>query len=282
MYGSAMITGGTAGIGAAFARALPAETELILVARHEEGLDRARRTLEAQGRRVQTVAADLATDEGRNDAIAAAEARGIELLINNAGIGAFGRYLENDPDFERRTVELNAVAPTVLTRALLPGMIGRARSSGRRAGLVILSSTLAFQPTPWLATYAATKSFLLAWGEALNEELRGEPVDLLVVCPTATASDFGARAGFRMGALPVTESPDRVARAALGALGRETVHVRGPLTRMALRPFLLSRRLTTSGLAGLIAAADRLSGLRSRPAGTEEDAAAGESPARRS
>lgn len=271
MYASALITGGSGGIGAAFARALPPTTDLVLVARREDALARVRDELATPSRRVETVAADLSTEGGLNDAIAAGEARGVELLVNNAGIGEFGPFLENDPAFERRTAALNVVAPVALTRALLPGMVERARSSGRRAGLVVLSSNLAFQPTPYLATYAATKSFLLAWGEALAAELRGSPVDVLVVCPTATRTGFGARSGFRLGGLPVTESPDRVARAALDAIGRETVHVRGPVTRMALRPLLLSRRLATSGLAGLIDAADRIAGLRARPGGSEEE-----------
>ena len=86
--------------------------------------------------------------------------------------------LDNDPEAELATVELNVVAPTVLTRALLPGMIERARRDRRRCGLILVSSTTAFQPIPLLTTYSATKSFLLAYGEGLHEETRREPLDL--------------------------------------------------------------------------------------------------------
>ncbi|WP_207460414.1 SDR family NAD(P)-dependent oxidoreductase [Azospirillum sp. SYSU D00513] len=256
-YRFALITGATSGIGAAFARSLPDETDLLLVARHAEDLDAARQELERPGRRVETVAADLTTDDGRKAVIGRAEELGIDLLINNAGVGSFGTVLENTPEFERATVELNVVAVTVLTRALLPGMIERAAVAGRRAGLLLVSSTTAFQPVPFLGTYSASKSFVLAYGEALMTELARKPVDVLVLCPGATRTNFGKRAGFALESIPGADDPMKVAREGLQALGRRGVHVCGFGTRQALRPFLWSRHAATGGLGVLLGVLDR-------------------------
>lgn len=263
-YRCALVTGGTRGIGAAFARCLPLDTGLLLVARHEDGLEAMRDELAAPGRTVETLRADLTEDEGRQAVLQAADRLEIDLLINNAGTGAFGRVIDNDPAQERRTVELNVVAVSILTRGLLPGMIGRARLEGRRAGLILVSSTTAFQPVPMLAAYTASKSFVLAYGEALAEELRGDPIDVLVLCPGATRTGFGHETGFRADRLPGAEDPGTVARAALSALGRSTVHVRGIGRRAALTPVLMGRRLAAGGLGVLMGIAGRSRWLNDR------------------
>jgi uncharacterized protein len=267
---TALVTGATSGIGAAFARALPAATDLLLVARTPERLAAMQTGLAHPGRRIETVAADLAHDEGRDAVIMKATEMEIDLLINNAGVGRFGRVLDNEPEAERAMVELNVVAPTVLTRALLPGMIARARRDHGRCGVILLSSTTAFQPVPYLATYSATKSFLLAYGEALGAELRGSPADLLVVCPGATRTEFGRRAGFDLDNLPLAADPDRVARQSLDALGRRRVHVTDITARAALAPFLTARRAAAGGLGavvGLLSRGTRRSGRTDSDAG---------------
>lgn len=256
-YRFALVTGATSGIGAAFARALPAETNLLLTARDAGALARAQQDLSRPGRIVEAVPADLATDEGRQAVIDKAEALGIDLLVNNAGVGAFGAVIGNRLEDERATVELNVTAVTVLTRALLPGLIDRAAAANRRAGLILLSSTTAFQPVPYLATYAATKAFILSYGEALASELRRKPVDVLVLCPGATRTGFGAQSAFDVRWIPGADDPDAVARAALSAIGRRTVHVMGLVKRSALAPFLWSRHTAAGGLGALLSAFDR-------------------------
>ncbi len=260
----ALVTGATSGIGEAFARALPADTALLLTARNAEALAERRAELAHAGRRVETLAADLTTDGGREALIRRAEELEIDLLVSNAGVGAFGAVLENPPEAERATVELNVVATAVLVRALLPGMIERAARDDRRAGLLLVSSTTAFQPVPFLATYSASKSFVLAYGEALAAELRRKPVDVLVLCPGATRTAFGRRAGFSVEALPGAAHPMDVARAGLQALGRRTVHVHGFGTRSMLRPFLWSRHAATDGLGAVLAVFDRSRRARGR------------------
>ena len=179
--------------------------------------------------------------------IAEAERAGIDLLISNAGVGSFGRLLDHPAAAERETVELNVVTTVVLTHALLPGMLARARAVGSRAGLILVSSTTAFAPVPYLATYAASKAFELSFGEALVEELRGEPMDVLTLCPGATRTRFAERAGFSGGRFPGAAAPDRVAREALDALGRRTVHIVGA-GGLALYPVALTRYALTAGI----------------------------------
>ena len=256
-YRFALVTGASSGIGAAFARALPAETDLLLTARNAEALTQARQALSRPGRTVEVLSADLATDDGRQALIAKAEVLGIDLLINNAGTGAFGAVVANTPKEERATIDLNVTAVSVLTRALLPGMIDRAAATGRRAGVLLVSSTTAFQPVPYLATYSASKSFILSYGEALATELRRKPIDVLVLCPGATRTNFGEGSGFEVGRLPGADDADDVARAGLSAIGRRTVHVMGVGKRTALAPFLWSRHTAAGGLGAVLSVFDR-------------------------
>lgn len=184
-HGFALITGGTTGIGAAFARLLPESTNLLLVARNEERLSERRAELERSGRTVETVAADLSTREGRDKLLDKASECEIDLLINNAGAGRFARVLDNDPDDELATVELNVVAPTVLTRALLPGMIERGRGH-----VVNIGSTAGNYPYPGGNVYCASKAFVKQFSLALRADLQGTGVRVTNVEPGMVETDF--------------------------------------------------------------------------------------------
>lgn len=231
--GAALVTGATSGIGEAFARALPLSTSLLLTGRDEATLTRLASELGAGGRLVETRTADLATDEGLDAVCAAAERFSLDLLICNAGVGPFGDFLSADEAALRQTVSVNVMAPLVLARRLLPGMIERAEAEGRRAGLIVVSSNTGFLPIPRLAAYAASKAFDLSLTEALAAELTGRPVDVLALCPTTTRSRFAERSGFgRMP--PGAQSPGHVARSALAALGRQRTLVLGPLSGSVL------------------------------------------------
>jgi hypothetical protein len=256
-YRMALITGASSGIGQAFAEELPERTGLMLVARREGRLEELARALGRPGRRVVVVPADLTTDAGRAAVIAQARKQGVDLLINNAGRGQLGRLIDHAPEDERATVELNVTTPLVLTRELLPDMLAAAGTSGRRAGVIIVSSEAAFAPMPYFATYAASKAFDLVLAESLAEELRGEPVDVLALCPGATRSDFGRRAGFALNSWPGAADPRRVAGEALRALGRHHVLVSGRLRRAALAPLTAPRALAARGLGCLIGLAAR-------------------------
>ncbi len=248
-HGRALITGATSGIGAAFAAALPAATNLLLSGRDKERLEGARKELSRSGREIEVFRADLSNLSDQRALVDRAEAFGIDLLISNAGTGHLGPIVDNSLESETATAMVNVVAVSTLTRGLLPGMIERARTSGNRAGIIIVSSTAAFAPVPYFATYAASKAFDLHYGEALAEELRGEPIDVLVLCPGATKTAFGGRAGHE-GNMPGAADPSDVAAKALRTLGRQTVCVTGLIEPAALGPFLVPRRVFT-GLLGV-------------------------------
>lgn len=249
-YEFAAITGATSGIGAAFARLLPPETGLLLTGRNAGALAEARRTLGSTGRRVETVAADLANEDGRQRFLAAARELPIDLLINNAGLGRFGRVVDNDEALERAMAEVNVVAVVTVTRALLPRMLAEAEAKRRRAGLIVVASTAAFQPLPYLATYSATKTFDLYYAEALAGELADAPIDVLALCPGGTETAFFARAGASGDKFGRLAPPERVAREGLAALGRKTVHVVGGLNRLSAALARLAPRRLVVRVAG--------------------------------
>jgi short-subunit dehydrogenase len=239
----ALITGATGGIGEAFAAALPKETALVLTGRDEAALATLAITCGGNGRAVTTVTADLATEAGQEAVIEAAETGGVDLLINNAGLGAYGPFLDEPFETHRSAVRVNVEASLALIHRLLPGMIERARLADSRAGLINMSSSTAFVPVPTFATYAASKSFVLAFTESLAAELYEEPIDVLVSCPGAVKTEFGRRAGYARGSLPGAMSPEKVASATLAALGRQTTVVLGPASSLAFTPVALARGL---------------------------------------
>lgn len=231
-YRCALITGASSGIGEAFARALPRSTSLLLTGRDRSRLSRLAGELANGERNVRSIAADLATPEGRQAVIAFADGQPVDLLVNNAGIASLGPVAENPPERESEMAQLNVVAPVELTRALLPGLLARG-AAGRRGGLIFVASAAAFMPVPLFATYAATKAFLLHYAEALAEELSGSPVDVLALCPGATRTRFFERANIGRANLPQMHDAERVAREGLQALGRRVVHVVGPANNLA-------------------------------------------------
>lgn len=112
------------------------------------------------------------------------------LLINNSGFGDYGPAQEAEPETQLNMLDLNIRAVVDLTLRLLPQIL-------TRGGVVMnIASTAAFQPTPYLATYGASKAFVLNWTLALNEDLRGRKVRAMAVCPGPTRSNFFKRAGF--------------------------------------------------------------------------------------
>ncbi len=226
-YRAALITGASSGIGEAFARALPSETDLLLTGRQELPLEKLVAELSRAGRRVTYTVADLACHEGLNRVITAAEEFDIDLLINNAGLGYFGEIAVNPSKAEAEMVLVNVVATTALSSALLPGMLRRAEMLGQRAGIIIVASVVSFFPLPWMTTYAATKAFDLMYALGLAEELRGRPVDVLALCPGSTASRFAERAGSPTRLALLGHTSAQVASAGLAALGRRHVLVVG-------------------------------------------------------
>jgi short-subunit dehydrogenase len=266
----AVITGASSGIGTAFARALP-RAALLLTGRDAVALETLAAELRGEGgREVRVITADLTKASERAELIAAAEEFAPDLLINDAGLGTYGTFLEEPPGRMEATVLVDVLAPVALARALLPGMIERAAAGNRRCGLLNVASTLAFIPVPYGAVYGASKAFVLSFTEALAAELGGRPVDVLAVCPGPVRSDFFRRAGVPGGAPLGAQDPDQVARRALAELGRRTVAFSDVPNALLLRP-IADMRVGLSRVAALGLGAVRRFGGRRAP---EPEAAA--------
>lgn len=211
--GWAVVTGASSGIGESFARALDRRGHpLLLVARRRERLEALAATLQT----AEVMTADLEDDADVARVAARARALGeVELLVNNAGFGLNGPALALDGGRELGMVKLNVLAPLALARALVPAMVTRGRG-----GVVNVASIGAFQPVPYMATYGATKAFVLSWSEALAEELRGTGVRVTCVCPGPTATEFFEVSGVNpaMRKLPHVMPADDVVARTLDAL----------------------------------------------------------------
>jgi hypothetical protein len=136
------------------------------------------------------------------------------LLVNNSGFGIYGRFPDPGPDQQVEMIDLNVRAVVQMTAALLPLL------KERGGAVITVASTAAFQPTPYLSTYGATKAFVLNWSLALNAELRGTRVRALALCPGPTSTDFFNRAGLKEGSVPnmFGETSEKVVLTGLKAL----------------------------------------------------------------
>ena len=188
---AALITGASGGIGADLARLFARDGyALVLTARGSVALEvLADELREKHGATVDVVPADLGRPGGADGLFERLAGRQIDVLVNNAGFGQAGPFVELDAEGEAQMLELNMIAPTRLIRLLLPGMVERGR--GR---IMNVASTAAFQPGPLMAGYYATKAYLLSLSEALAEELRGTGVTVTALCPGPTATGFQERA----------------------------------------------------------------------------------------
>ena len=216
---TSLITGASGGIGEEFARQLAARGEnLLLVARREEKLAGLCRELGvAHGIDAQYVALDLSERDAPQKLFNECARREleVELLVNNAGFGSFGDFTDFSPERDRMMIDLNIATLTALVHLFLPPM--RAR---RRGSIINVASTAAFQPVPYMSTYAATNAFVLSLSEALAEENRAHGVRVLALCPGSTATDFFATAEGHDPPQSITQTPATVVETALGALAR--------------------------------------------------------------
>lgn len=186
---TALITGASGGIGESYARALAAlGTHLVLVARRADKLQQLAQQLSAQyGVQVTVLPMDLAQPGAAQQLLEACAARDlqIDVLVNNAGFGTYGPFDTIPPERDHELIQLNIAAVCDLAHAFLPPMLARGDGA-----LINIASTAGFQPTPFFATYAASKAFVLSFSEALWAEVRPRGVRVLAVCPGPTATGF--------------------------------------------------------------------------------------------
>jgi uncharacterized protein len=248
---SALVTGASKGLGRAYALELARRgARLILLARSEGEL----RELAAEirerhgGPEAEVITGDLATPDGPERILRELRDRGltVDLLLNNAGAGSAGPFLSRPLEPQLRSIGLNVVGLVTLTHAIGAELV--ARGSG---GIINVSSTAAFQPMPYQATYAATKAFVLSFTEALAEELRGTGVHVMAAHPGAVATGFfdgtSATIDPRM-----ADAPDTVATRTLDdyARGRAVSYPGRAVTRAMTWPARLLPRTVVTRIAG--------------------------------
>ncbi len=219
-FSAVILTGGSSGIGKSFLEHMAKVCPNALICNLSRSQPPRVHSPVQQELKVRHFSCDLSREEEVNaamtEALAAIEqeaGEGRVLLVNNAGFGAYGRYPDIATSTQLAMVDVNIRAVLDLTARVLPVLT-------QRGGAIInVASTAAFQPTAYLATYGATKSFVLHWSLALAEELRGSGVQVLAVCPGPTRTSFFQRAGWTGGgATPPGQEAEAVVRQAWAAL----------------------------------------------------------------
>ena len=225
---TAVVTGASSGIGTEIARELAKRGQnLTLVARREDRLKSLAEELGREHRvRAEIVAADIASDDGREALFAEIDERGrdVEVLVNNAGFGSAGRFQSLEGDKEAMMVRTNCEAVVALCGRYIPQMIDRGRGA-----VLNLGSIAAYQPLPYQATYSASKAFVLTFTQALSADLHGTGVTATALCPGPVPTEFEQNAGIDSGweGIPdfVLTTPEQNAEAGVEAMdkGRRVV-----------------------------------------------------------
>jgi uncharacterized protein len=248
---TALITGASRGIGAAFAEELAQrKMDLILIARSDSDLQAlATRLHDRYGVRAEVLVRDLTQPTAAKEVFEAVTQQGltIDLLVNNAGFGDYGAFAERPGLKQVEMIQLNVTALVELTHLFLPGM------RDRRSGSIInVASIAAFQPLPYMSVYAATKAFVVSFSEALWAENQACGVRVLALCPGPTQSNFAQVAEFpeaMMSGDMKAASAEEVVRDALKALEHnESTIVTGGLGNQIIvnLPRFLPRRALVS------------------------------------
>ncbi len=214
----ALVTGASSGIGDAYAERLAGDGwNLVVTGRRLERLEKlARRLTDEHGVSVDVRRADLGDPGDLAGLVSEVSALPLELLVNNAGLAHYSRFAELSPQSAEQLVDVNALAPVLLTRAVLPGMLERGSGS-----IVNVASLLAFSGgweaphLPQRAVYAATKSFLVTFTQIVAAEVRDSGVRLQVVCPGMARTEFHSRQGLDVSAVQRMEPADVVAASLL-------------------------------------------------------------------
>lgn len=257
-FSAVVVTGGSSGIGKSFIElcaTLHPDARIFNLSRSEP-------VINLEKLKLCHVSCDLGRPERIEQAteelgrVLSREApRGGILLINNSGFGSYGRFPEPNLKHQLEMIDVNVRGLVHLTGLFLPWL--RARGGA----IVNIASTASFQPTPYMATYGATKAFLVNWSAALNEELRGSGVRVLAVCPGPTATQFHRRAGLQAGTVPeaLSMTSEEVAEAALRALAAgRVVAVTGWKNRLTAMFGAIVPKALAARVAGRVIGRNRL------------------------
>jgi short-subunit dehydrogenase len=201
MSGLAVVTGASSGIGREYARRLASQgTDLVAVGRRSDRLDQL--AAEFPGVRVQTVAADLSTHEGIEDVIAAVGDQAVTLLVNNAGVAHYKAFIELSQEQAAELIGVKVLAPTLLARAVAPGMVERAAGQiVNVAGMIAFSGPASLEQVGLRrAVYASTLAYTLTLSQTLNAELSPSGISVQALLPGVVATEFHERQGMDLSA----------------------------------------------------------------------------------
>ena len=248
-YGNwALITGAASGLGREFARIIAAHhVNCVLVDIDQQGATALAEELRGKNLiEVRVIEANLAEDGFLEQLLPQVGDLEIGLLVNNAGIACSGAFSSRDPVRISNLIKLNCLAPVLLTRSLLPGMLQR-----KRGAIVFVSSVQAFISSPYEATYCASKAFNLHFGESLWGELRKKPVDCITVCPAGMKTDFFRAQGLSQEECDrlwrYSSHPAEIAELTLRKLGTKPVLSPKTTLLVNLLSRLLPRQMITRG-----------------------------------
>lgn len=241
----ALVTGASSGIGEGFAERLAKDGwDLVLVARRRDRLEEvAARLTDEHGVSARVVESDLADTDQVGELCREAAKLPVGMLVNNAALAHYMPFAELPAERAKELVQLDVLAPVLLTRAVLPGMLERGKGAVINvASLLAFSGSWEAPQLPQRAVYAASKSFLVTFTQILAAELQGSGVRVQVLCPGIVRSEFHSRQGLDLSAVPRME-PSSVVDASLLDLERGgVVSVPGSADELPLGPVEAAQR----------------------------------------
>ncbi len=249
---TALITGASSGLGEEFARQLARENyDLVLTARREDRLKAvAAEALKLGSSKVEVIASDLGLPDAATKLHQEVSRRGIEIecLVNNAGFGTHGIFHKLPLEREIEEINLNVTSLVSLTRLFLEGMVTR-----RRGTIINVASTAAFQPVPYMATYGATKSFVLDFSEAVAFEAKPFGVTVMALCPGPTRTEFQDVADVNEAGVPSFAYMDAktvVTQALASAKRGKSVRINGIINTVMAQSIRFTPRSLVARIAG--------------------------------
>jgi uncharacterized protein len=216
MSALALVTGASSGIGKAYAEELASRGfDLIVVGRRQDRLEELQASL--KNVTVEPLAADLATDEGIDAVAKVAGSRPLTTLVNNAGVAHYMPFADLPADKAAELIRVKELAPTLITRAALPGMLERGDGTIINvSGMIAFSGPAGPEQMPRRAVYTGTLAHSVAWTQQLHAELVSEGIKVQVVCPGVVATEFHTRQGMDLSAVPRMSAADVVSASFCG------------------------------------------------------------------
>ena len=228
-YKNVVITGASGGLGQAFFSLLKECKKIFLIYNNNKP------KIAHNQSNVIFLQVDFNKTEQVYNLISILQEEDIDLLVHCAGFGKFGTALSHSAEETESIFNVNAMAPILITQALLGKIIKLAKEKNKRAGLIIVSSVVSLSSVPYLSIYAAAKSAITSYGDALIEELIEEPIDVLVSCPGSMQTSFAEKAGLHKSLVRDAPEPNDIATEIFRSIGRKTFLIHCASNRKRIR-----------------------------------------------